>query len=382
MVRQSRKGVPRRARIALWVIAGFFACILVAGLVMAGWVILQVHRGWASASWPTCTGTVLSSTVERTRSASTGPRRRHNESSWRYRCHVSYRYTVAGTVFTGTRIRVSGGASSNPGPAEADAARFPAGAEVQVHYNPADPADALLESGLSAQVAPLIVGAAAFCVVPLALGVPVVKRLRGGRVRGTRPKKNLPGEAPSGLPAGSGVRVLDESAARVVLALPAGRTRVASAGWIGAIAIGLSVFLGTLVLADVRAAEKSWRTTEVILVAGAAFVGLIGLAMLAWWARLKFETTEVQARTDELRVSRRLWGLGRELRVALPPGACAALEHDHDDNGEPVFAVVVHAGTRRIKFGLSLSQREKTWVVERLNGLLGSKNPESNQGQG
>src|SRR5262249_5240543 len=62
---------------------------------------------------------------------------------------ISYRYAVGQREFSGSRVR-HGSFEMGPHDAQRVVARFPKGTPVRVHYNPRDPADALLMPGLSA----------------------------------------------------------------------------------------------------------------------------------------------------------------------------------------------------------------------------------------
>ena len=56
--------------------------------------------------------------------------------------HLEYSYTVAGTDYKGTRIRLR---SSSRQSARIDSVRFPEGARVTVYYDPSNPALSILE---------------------------------------------------------------------------------------------------------------------------------------------------------------------------------------------------------------------------------------------
>jgi hypothetical protein len=113
----------------------------VVGLVVAGWLgprtLLEADE---VADWPTVTGEVVSSHVERR----TG--RRGSGDSWH--AVIRYRYPVDGEVLEGERWDVAG-PRKLPGQAAAEEVvrAFPAGAEVEVHFDPDDPSSAVLAEG-------------------------------------------------------------------------------------------------------------------------------------------------------------------------------------------------------------------------------------------
>ncbi|REJ86770.1 MAG: DUF3592 domain-containing protein [Planctomycetota bacterium] len=110
-----------------------------AGYVVAfyvGWPI--VENAQASQNWPVASGAVTDSRVTTSQS----------DESTLYRAEVLYSYEVDGREYSSDVVWFGGNSSTSrrSGPAET-VARYPVGAEVKVHYNPADPAVAVLEPG-------------------------------------------------------------------------------------------------------------------------------------------------------------------------------------------------------------------------------------------
>lgn len=103
-------------------------------VAVALWAVRRKIR--AAQDWPATRGVVLTSEV-----VDPG-----GESGWRAR--VVYRYEVGGRVYENSRIAVAvehGNQSLHA--QERLAARFPAGAEVPVYYDPRNPSDAALVKG-------------------------------------------------------------------------------------------------------------------------------------------------------------------------------------------------------------------------------------------
>lgn len=119
-------------------IIGFVLLILNA--VFLGVIYFMRRKMAAVSQWPSTMGTVMMSTVE-WRSSSEG-------GSTAYPV-VQYSYQVNGQAFQGYKLA--------PGPevggtgAQKVAARYPAGAQVMVFYNPQNPSDAVLETKAPAQ---------------------------------------------------------------------------------------------------------------------------------------------------------------------------------------------------------------------------------------
>lgn len=123
-------------------VAGVF-CVCGPALIAGG--ILALRKARARAAWPTVNGTVVSSqAVEHRTSGVDGKGRHTTRVSWEP--VVKYSYEVGGKKHSGKRIKIKPEGMGRRG-AEAAAARFLPASGVQVHYNPADPEDAVLDPG-------------------------------------------------------------------------------------------------------------------------------------------------------------------------------------------------------------------------------------------
>jgi hypothetical protein len=104
-------------------------------------------------TWPSVTGKVVEAEVsEDVQVDSEGDRRRV------FAPHVVYEYEVNGTPYRGDRIRA--GIRSFIGSrrkVEQELALYPVGSPVRVYYNPANPAEAVLQPGTSSKAA-LVIG--------------------------------------------------------------------------------------------------------------------------------------------------------------------------------------------------------------------------------
>lgn len=116
---------------------GLGAFLLLFGLV---WL----RDGLRERRWPTVVGTVVASAVEsfRTLSAGSGGTKTHVTM---YRASILYSYEVDGRRYSSRQVRreeLAGGEDL----VRSTVAKFPAGSSVPVHYNPSNPADAVLET--------------------------------------------------------------------------------------------------------------------------------------------------------------------------------------------------------------------------------------------
>lgn len=114
---------------------------LVLNVIFLGIIFFMRRRMAAVSQWPSTLGTVNASYLERRSSSS-------DSGSTNYPV-VQYSYQVGGQAYQGTKLA--------PGPevggtgAGKVVARYPAGAQVMVFYNPQNPSDAVLETKAPAQ---------------------------------------------------------------------------------------------------------------------------------------------------------------------------------------------------------------------------------------
>jgi len=114
--------------------------LLILNVIFLGIIFFMRRRMAAVRQWPSTMGTVNTSYLERRSSTDGG--------STNYPV-VQYSYQVGGQTYNGMKIA--------PGPevggtgAGKVVARYPAGAQVMVFYNPQNPSDAVLETKAPAQ---------------------------------------------------------------------------------------------------------------------------------------------------------------------------------------------------------------------------------------
>lgn len=127
------------------------------GIGLSIWGVKTLQKARASTAWPSVSGRVVSSDVERqTRTHRSGGRRR---SSVTYHAGVVTAYEVHGTRYTTDKVSFGATDSSSRRRADEVVRRYPKGEEVKVFYHPARPGVAVLEPGVSAGVyIPLVIG--------------------------------------------------------------------------------------------------------------------------------------------------------------------------------------------------------------------------------
>jgi hypothetical protein len=124
-----------------------------AGIFLLASFLKNRRRAKASYQWPSVPGRIHSSTVIESRSTA-GDSDRFTAPI--YTPLVNYTYAVMGKTYQGEQI---GFGTTVAGPRYRAAklvARYPTGAAVPVHYNPENPAEAVLESNVQNQTAMLV----------------------------------------------------------------------------------------------------------------------------------------------------------------------------------------------------------------------------------
>jgi hypothetical protein len=121
----------------------------VALILYGGWLAFQTAGATGEAddsrAWPTAEGVVTASSVVKSRSQ--GARGSGHDI---FTADVAYSYPVSGRALVGHRVHFEGVRATHEADAAAIVARYPVGAPVTVHYDPADPEHATLETGAPA----------------------------------------------------------------------------------------------------------------------------------------------------------------------------------------------------------------------------------------
>jgi hypothetical protein len=141
-------------------VAALCFLILIACQVYGLW---RAHRqAAASRGWPAAEGEIIACELER----------RSIEDDSADECFaaaVRYRYQVNGQNYEGDAISVGGPAVTTRALAEKTADRYPVGRRLRVYYDPRHPASALLEKGINANLAAMIVFLIVFVAIEAVL---------------------------------------------------------------------------------------------------------------------------------------------------------------------------------------------------------------------
>lgn len=135
-------------------------CLLGASMTVFG--IYFIGLGYAARDWPMVEGQVISTSVRVDTSMSDEGDRSQREAARRYYPEISYRWTLGGQSYTGSRYRLGTTYAKFKTKTEAQsaAAAYPPDSAITVHYDPEHPDQAVLDPAPSAGI-----------YVPLPLGL-------------------------------------------------------------------------------------------------------------------------------------------------------------------------------------------------------------------
>lgn len=127
--------------------AGPVAGLIIGGLMLVGGSFLTYRvgkpirdRAAASTTWPTTDGRITGSKVERVKQG--------GDRKATFTADITYEYTLDGRTFEGDRVWFGDDYSASDASAfRAAVGRYPVGKAVKVHYDPAEPAESVLEPG-------------------------------------------------------------------------------------------------------------------------------------------------------------------------------------------------------------------------------------------
>jgi uncharacterized protein DUF3592 len=115
------------------------------GLTFIIWSVLEAIKGARTRRWPSAHGVITTSRLE--------PDYRSRSGTQFYRVVIYYHFSPASTSQVGHRVSIGdhgGGLSIEE--AQCRARRYAEGVAVEVHYDPLDPTETVLETGISGKV--------------------------------------------------------------------------------------------------------------------------------------------------------------------------------------------------------------------------------------
>lgn len=176
-------------------------------------------------------------------------------------------------------------------------------------------------------------------------------------------------EAAASTPAlpGSRVEVVENTGGRLVLFIPGGGPNATSVGCFAFLWNGVVLAVtGGFAAAAMQLNGPPWF----------AFLFLspfwaVGLGMAYWAIKLRHERTMLLVEPARAVIQRTLFNRVRTDETELAEGSSAGLVEAYRQNDDPVFAIHIRGAGRTLKFGTTLSDGEKDWIVGRINTVLG-----------
>jgi hypothetical protein len=127
-----------------WFVVLIPAAFVVLGGVFALKSVILARQGRVCAQWPVASGRILEARGE-VKLVEDNNDRRHRDDEF-FGADVKYAYQVGGRDYRSTRLYVGRPVlTGSPKIAQDIIAKYPPGAQVSVFYNPANPAEAMLE---------------------------------------------------------------------------------------------------------------------------------------------------------------------------------------------------------------------------------------------
>ena len=157
--------------------------LILSGIVLTGYGVISIRKGYESRTWPETRGTIISSHMERR----THRDSQKNKSRLQYIAIIRYSYTVNGRGHVGSKIGFgkSQYISNRSIKVERYLQQFPVGKSVTVYYNPADHGEAVLNPGITGGAFLMLAGGIIF----LLGGAAVFYSQKKGRRNPRNPKR-------------------------------------------------------------------------------------------------------------------------------------------------------------------------------------------------
>ena len=163
-------------------------------------------------------------------------------------------------------------------------------------------------------------------------------------------------------PAGSRIEVYEASDERLVVLVPPGGKE---ARGLGCFATMWNLFMVVFTTIWVSAGPLDFGPLAFI-----ALFWLIGIGLLIGWLKLKYERTLLLVEPSRVVVQHILFGCKQQQETELFSKSRATLAEAYSQNDVPVYSVAINGKDRTIRFGTSLTNGEKDWLVDRINALI------------
>jgi hypothetical protein len=172
------------------------------------------------------------------------------------------------------------------------------------------------------------------------------------------------------LPESSRISIVESTDDRLVIYIPGGGRHAAALGFFVLLWNGLlCIFTAVAVFGGLR--DQGNNAPPMLgLIAFLGAFWAIGLGLAYFWLKLKYERTFLLLERHRLVIQKVLFNRKRVTETTLMPDSRAELVESYQQNDNPVYRIEVRGQTGAAKFGTSLGDKEKDWLVDRINEFL------------
>jgi len=179
------------------------------------------------------------------------------------------------------------------------------------------------------------------------------------------------------LPKESSIRVVESSDDRLVLFIPGGGKRSGGLGffalvWNGFMTLFTALMVGALLNPGAQPQQKAPPAMAFLFI---SVFWLAGLVIAYAWLRMKYLRTFLLLDRERIVLQEILFGRRKLKETTLTPESRAELVESYQQNNVSVYRIEVVGSNGTARFGTSLSDPEKDWVVDRVNEFLGVSIP-------
>lgn len=172
-------------------------------------------------------------------------------------------------------------------------------------------------------------------------------------------------------PRGSAIKTVEATEDRLVLYVGPGGVQAKGLGCFAALWLGFMTIFTPPWFIGLAQGNANNGPSMLGLVAFLALFWTIGLALGWFWMKMKYERTFLRVERDRIVVQKVLFNRKRIDETYLTPDSRAALVESYKQNDDPVYRIEVPCTNRTAKFGTALGDKEKDWLVDRINDFLG-----------
>lgn len=168
-------------------------------------------------------------------------------------------------------------------------------------------------------------------------------------------------------PEGSTIEIVEHTADRLVLFIPAGAKRGWELGCFGLIWLTIVSIITAALLNGIRQQGGPGPAAILFLIP----FWIVGLTLLYFSLKMRHTRTLVLVEPTRAVLQQTFLGRTKTRETTLTPGEAATLVESYSQNDVPVDAVCLMGDPRPLKFATPLEHREKAWIVDRINDFLG-----------